>query len=301
MKKNVLSFSVTLLLFCFLITSCDDDTESTTEQDVVSTEDGEVSSTEVVTQSEQEDTESAVNEINGIVGDNFGVDTGTNKSADIDDEGKATDCIDLTSEEDEDGNVVLTIDYGDGCELEDGDIISGRIIVTYNTQTEDEILIDYELEDLVYNDIIVTGSAEAVYDFENEDGNLVYTSTSEFDFAWPDGLTATDVTTYSTETIFEDGEDEDFFGFYTVVTGSGETSYSNGDLYTFEITTPLRSEFRCRYYVSGTVVFTENSETTTLDYGDGECDNLATETDSEGNETIIDLDEEKEEEDETGS
>lgn len=300
MKINAFNVGTILLISCFLWVGCgDDDSSGSTGEESSQTDD--LVTTQAVTQSEQQDVENAVNEINATVGSNFDVETGTSKNPNLEEEQKISRCVAISLEEDEDSNVILIFDYGEeGCELSNGDVISGRIVVTYNTASDEELQIDYVIEDFSYNDINVTGSANAVYDFENEDGNYVYTSNSEFNFEWPDGLTATDVATYSTETI-DDEDEETFFSFYTLLTGNGETNYSNGDSYTFEITNPLRSEPRCRYFVSGTLVTTENNETTTLDYGDGECDNLATLTDNEGTETEIDLDEERKDDEETES
>jgi hypothetical protein len=46
-----------------------------------------------------------------------------------------------------------------------------------------------------------------------------------------------------------------------------------------EILTPLRKELVCRFIVSGTIeIRPENLPVRLLDYGDGECDNIATVT-----------------------
>ncbi|WP_425236085.1 hypothetical protein [Ulvibacterium sp.] len=292
MKKRIVKI-VSLFMGTILVMSCQDDNETSNPS--------EINATDVITQAEKNELEAAVNEINSAVGNNFGVDTSTSKTVSTE---KTFTCMEITSDEDEDGNIEVIIDYGEACELRNGDVVSGRILVTYTSDdsADNDFTIDYTLEDYAYNDIMVTGSAQAVYDFENEEGNLVYAYESEFSFAWPDGTEATDSSNYSTETIFG-SEDETIFDFHNLVTGSGETTFNNGDSYTFEITEPLRSEPRCRYYVSGVVVNTQNMEMTTLDYGDGECDAIATETDGNGNTTVIDLEavEEDDDDDDTGS
>lgn len=280
MKKRIVLMS-SLYIGALLLMSCQDDNESSAT--------GEFSTAAVITRTEKNELEAAVNEINSAVGNNFGVDTSTSKSVSTE---KTYGCMDIASEEDEEGTIRVIIDYGETCELRNGDMVSGRILISYTAEDseDNDFVIDYTLENYTYNDIVVTGSAQAIYDFENEAGNLVYAYESDFVFSWPDGLEATDNSSYSTETLFE-SDDETFFNFYNLVTGSGETTFSNGDSYTFQITEPLRSEPRCRYYVSGVVVSTQNSETVTLDYGEGECDDRALETDGDGNTTEIDLDE----------
>ncbi|WP_299531778.1 hypothetical protein [Ulvibacterium sp.] len=292
MKKRIAKIAFCCIGAIFLL-SCQDDNESS--------DTGEFNSLTVITRTEKNELEAAVNEINSAVGNNFGVDTSTSKTVSTE---KTFGCMDITSEEDENGNIAVIIDYGETCELRNEDVVSGRIVITYTSEDseDNDFVIDYTLENYTYNDIMVTGSAQAIYDFENEAGNLVYAYESDFSFTWPDGLEATDNSSYATETIFESDE-ETFLNFYNLVTGNGETIFSNGDSYTFQITEPLRSEPRCRYYVSGVVVSTQNSETVTLDYGDGECDDSALETDDDGNTTEIDLDDivDDDEDDDTGS
>ena len=291
MKKRIVKI-VSLFMGAILLLSCQDHNESS--------DTGEFHTAAVITQMEKNELEAAVNEINSAVGNNFGIDTSTSKTVSTE---KTFGCMDITSEEDGEGNIGVIIDYGEACELRNGDVVSGRILISYTAEDseDNDFGIDYTLENYIYNDIVVTGSALAIYDFENEEGNLVYAHESNFMFTWPDGLEATDNSSYSTETVFESDE-ETFLNFYNLTTGNGETTFSNGDSYTFQITEPLRSEPRCRYYVSGVVVSTQNSETVTLDYGDGECDDSAIETDGDGNTTVIDLDDVEEDEgDNTGT
>jgi hypothetical protein len=53
-----------------------------------------------------------------------------------------------------------------------------------------------------------------------------------------------------------------------------------GDSITFNrtITEPLLIDRSCEYILSGTVELLRNGETTTIDYGDGTCDDIATVT-----------------------
>ncbi|MEL6918779.1 MAG: hypothetical protein AAFO99_13740 [Bacteroidota bacterium] len=277
MKNKNVSFLGYLLLAGILFVSCESDDENTTEAN-------DVPSAEVVTFSQYQDAQSATDEIDGVVGDVFGQVSGTNKDASSD---KITDCVEVTSTTEED-LVNIMIDYGEACELPNGDIVSGVINVSYDTSIADEIEIVYGLENYTYNDIKISGEATAVYDFENENGNISYSSNSNLDFEWSDGLTASGVTASSSETVFENSDDT--FSIYSLITGNSSTDFSNGDIYTTEITTPLRTELRCVYIVSGVLVETENAETLTTDYGDGECDDVATQTDGNGNVTTIDLD-----------
>ena len=63
-----------------------------------------------------------------------------------------------------------------------------------------------------------------------------------------------------------------------LVTGNSATSLANGDTVTTVITTPLRYITSCKlpFPVSGIVSITKNTSEGILDFGDGNCDNLAT-------------------------
>ena len=62
-----------------------------------------------------------------------------------------------------------------------------------------------------------------------------------------------------------------------LITGTANGTSTGGFSFTMVITNPLRKEIGCRHMVSGTFEFTPgNRPVRILDYGDGECDNIAT-------------------------
>ncbi len=62
------------------------------------------------------------------------------------------------------------------------------------------------------------------------------------------------------------------------VWGYNVTTFPNGEKYTFTITTPLRIAMSCKmpFPVEGIITIVKNDAEATLDYGAGDCDNLAT-------------------------
>ena len=64
---------------------------------------------------------------------------------------------------------------------------------------------------------------------------------------------------------------------YTV-TGTSTGVNRKGYTYTHTITNPLMIKVACRWIVSGTIEMNVNNNTAILDYGNGECDNIATMT-----------------------
>ncbi len=62
---------------------------------------------------------------------------------------------------------------------------------------------------------------------------------------------------------------------YTIE-GNATGTNRKGNTYTHTITNPLVIENACRWIVQGTIELTTNGQTATLDYGMGDCDNIAT-------------------------
>ncbi len=277
MKNRIVNFlSILFVSTTFLISCSDDDNEN------------QIPTSEVTTSKEYTDVEAANNEINAVVEDVFSTESGINPGPALG--SKVPDCATVTSETLEETRTVV-IDFGDGCEI-NGEMISGSIRMSFSVQldAENKVEITYSLENFKYKDVTVSGNATTTFTFRSEGTNTTFTTNSNFSFAWAEGLTATSETNFVNETFLETNPDTPGdFDFYTLNSGSSSTTFSNGDKYSVEITTPLRNESGCQYIVSGIIVTNQNSETTTLDYGNGECDNTATQTDSDGNETIIDL------------
>jgi len=67
------------------------------------------------------------------------------------------------------------------------------------------------------------------------------------------------------------------------------TATSGKDSYKKEITEPLVRMGECRFIVKGIVKITLNNEISTLNYGDGKCDEVATMVNAAGEKVEIDL------------
>ncbi len=281
MKNRIIAFLSIFMVSSIFLISCQDDDN-----------DAQPPTTEVTTANQFKDVEAANTEINRTVENVFGIESGfipATRSFN-----KMPDCATITSESTETTNTIV-IDFGDGCEV-NGKTISGTIRMSFAIEldAENKVEITYSLENFVYGDITITGNATTTFTFNNDLANGSYSSnfatTSDFSFTWADGLTATCTTNFTNETFFESNQDNPGeFEYYSLNSGNSNTEFSNGDIYSVEITTPLRNERGCAYIVSGVIVTNENSETITLDFGNGECDNIATQTDSDGNETNIEL------------
>jgi hypothetical protein len=132
-----------------------------------------------------------------------------------------------------------TIDFGDGCELPNGNVLSGIIYLSYEK------------------------------DMEN--GNPQSEATAEFSAEWPEGATASFTGNRTREWI--EGYGTGFWGDNVfLITGKGTFIGPAGNVFVKEVIEPLRRELACRFIVSGVLEISRNELTASLDFGDGSCD-----------------------------
>jgi hypothetical protein len=83
--------------------------------------------------------------------------------------------------------------------------------------------------------------------------------------------------------LIEGGETEDKEDDVWQITGSASGTTIDGNEYTKVISDddPLIAPRDCLWIVSGTVTTTSGDVTVVIDFGDGECDNLATRTEGD--------------------
>lgn len=259
-KMNIAGLSMLTVL---LVTSCNKDEDSPA-----------LDSQEVITATElkaSDETELISEDIVGIGEDLYAADeiSATSKNSFTSD--YLPDCVTITT-------VVTstskekTIDFGEGCELPNGNVLSGIIYLSYLKDMEMATkTLSLSLENFTYNGVAVEGSASVERMRSNENGNPQSDATWQFDGAWPDGDTASFTGNRTREWI--EGYGSGFWGDNVfLISGSGTYTGKLGNVFMKEITTPLRREWSCRFIVSGVLDISRNGATASLDFGDGSCD-----------------------------
>jgi hypothetical protein len=176
-----------------------------------------------------------------------------------------------------------TVDFGvEGCTLDNGNVVKGKMVVSFandfaaSTQT-----ISYTFDGFYHNGKKLQGSKSIVKAIKTTNllatAHPVSTATIDMIITFDDGgvytrkgsLVKEMVAGYDTWFNWEDNA--------FLVTGSGTTTFPNGDTFSAEITTPLEFDASCKkpFAVKGVVSITKNGATAVLDYGDGNCDTLA--------------------------
>lgn len=177
-----------------------------------------------------------------------------------------------------------SIDFGtEGCPLENGNVLKGKITITFsgNFSTAEQT-ITYSFDGFYHNGKKLQGSKTITRSLKSTE--LLATIHPVFSCTVDMTVTLTDgkVYTRTGNRVKEMVEGYDTMGIWDdnifLVTGSGVTTLPNGDKCTSIIKTPLRIVMACKqpFPVSGTVLKAKNDIETLVDFGTGECDNLAT-------------------------
>ena len=179
-----------------------------------------------------------------------------------------------------------TIDFGTvGCTMPNGNVLKGKIIVSFskNASTPSRT-ISYTLEGFYHNDKLIEGNKTITHERKSTDLlealHPVTTHLIDVTVTFADGKIYTRKGTHVREMTV---------GFATLgnwednvfkATGNHVTNFPNGAEFTTTIKTPLVFKSICRkpFPVEGVVEINKNGGIATLDYGTGECDNLATMT-----------------------
>ena len=189
-------------------------------------------------------------------------------------------------------NNIITIDYGVGVEGPGGRIRKGKVIITYNgLRWEPGSFREVTFEDFSIDDVLVEGVRRLENTAASTDDNPEFTVTLQGGM-----LSFTDGTTASREVnkvrswlrAANPLNDE------VSVTGIASGSRRDGVNYSVEILERIVYKRDCRRArifvpVSGVKQITSGENVMVIDYGDGECDNIATVTINGGEPTEITL------------
>lgn len=264
MRRNLfISGICSLALFSFILTSCSKDepvaTDLNASEDLVMVEESkEASEADVTSDGIFNMLETAYAEIEEDEGRNVSL---------------FTDCVTITITQ-ENGVKFVTLDFGFGCELQNGAVVSGLVHITYGPIQNGTRTINFNFENFVWNNKGVEGGGTIFRERNNAGGNPQSTIHLNLEISFPAGLVIAMDGTRVREWIEGVGSGTwmdnvfEVTGNRTVVSNTGFTHYGI-------VTEPLRREATCPFFVSGIIEITRNGGTGTLNFGDGTCDNIA--------------------------
>lgn len=170
----------------------------------------------------------------------------------------------------------VTLNYGEGTELNNGRILSGIIqYVITAPMFEDGSSRTVSYLDFAVDSLGISGSNVHLFSGDNETQRQ-FTITGTLNFTWSDGSGMTREVDMVREWIAGIETEFNPFDDVILISGTSTLTHTDGDIFFKEITDPLMKKGDCRWIVQGTVEFTKNNVLTAiLDYGDGECDQYA--------------------------
>lgn len=170
----------------------------------------------------------------------------------------------------------IVIEYLKGCSNHHNDR-SGKVIINLSdTITNEGAVQTIEYQDFYIDTIKVDLNATLKNLGKNSSGNWVIEKKYKQTIKKGDEV-AVRINTETQEWIsgFETaGKSDDAY----YLSGSGSITINDEKKYSREIITPLLYDGSCEYIKSGIIELTRNDKVTTIDYGDGTCDNKATVT-----------------------
>jgi hypothetical protein len=275
MKTKILLF-VSLISFAFFI-GC-----TTNEKVDVSSTSNTISTDDVVANSEIDAT---VDDVSSIAEDQYDMQSSPAAKTSAPRVSMLPACAIITTVLTND-SYTRTVDFGtQGCTLNNGNVVKGKIIISFTKDfTAASKTISYTLEGFYHNGNLIEGSKTITRELKSTDIlaaiHPVTTHTVDVKITFPDGKVYSRIGTRVREmvegmTSIANWEDNVY-----KVWGYHITTFPNGSKYTSitEKTQPLVFNMSCRkpFPVSGIVTITKNDGKAVIDYGNGECDNLAT-------------------------
>jgi hypothetical protein len=174
------------------------------------------------------------------------------------------------------GNVfTILLDFGDFCTLNNGNVVSGSILLEYGPLVSGTYTVNYTFQNFVINGNGVSGGGSILYEIANQNDNPQSTINESITVSFPNTtVTGTRIGTRISEWVEGVGSGTWLDNVYHV-TGNWQTEFTNGFERSGEVTETLVYKTACPYVVDGRLEVTQDGLTAAIDFGDGECDNMA--------------------------
>ena len=178
--------------------------------------------------------------------------------------------------------ITLKIDYGTGIELANGHVLKGSISLTITaapfSPNSERIL---KFEEFSCNGNTITGTVTKTRTTDTE--TKTFKELSQLRIALSNGTVIErneeKVKTWEAGVTTQFDPSDDIIK----ITGVANVADNKGNKYTRRIVEPLIRKGTCKYIVQGIIELTANGiKFLTIDYGTGECDNIATKTNAAG-------------------
>jgi hypothetical protein len=205
---------------------------------------------------------------------------------------RLSECVSITKIV-TDSVITTTIDFGEvNCLCNDGRERRGKIIMTHEGRFWDgNVYINFAFDSFFVDDNQMVGE-KLVEQTINADGNREATITISGSIVLADGTGAITMEAERTRTVVEGSATRTKLDDVIETTGGSTCTLADGTIVTSTILEPLvrKNEIGCfMYIVQGVKEIVQGDESPiTIDYGNGECDNLA-EVTQDGETIVVEL------------
>ena len=187
----------------------------------------------------------------------------------------------------------ITIDFGTGCTNANGVTRKGKVIVTYTGRYRDSLTVIHIVsENYFVNDNKVDIDRTITNKGHNPSGNLEFGIHAVRMITFADGATSSSTVDKTREWIAGAGTPRDFTDDIYRVNGTGTHTSKRGIVYDASTITALIRKVSCHQFVSGEVKIIRHGATDRfgiIDFGTGDCDDIATITLDNGRSHSINL------------
>ncbi|NLP57351.1 hypothetical protein [Lutibacter sp. B1] len=277
MKNLSLKLVLGFIFSSLILVSCNDDDNKAVNKESISAEEA----------SAVIEVDDISNDVNNVIDDFFEFEEGLSSRSETN-KPDFFNCM-TASFEVSGTTKTITLDFGESCSLPSDNVLSGKIIMSYELNTEaQEITVTYTYQNFYFNENGIDGQSTIVRVKENENGNPQSTLTYDVAVTWSDGEYASGTGTKIREWV-EGFDTRTWEDNVHLITGSWSVTLNDETTYKATIIEPLRREMICKYIVSGSLELQKNNVKGTLDFGDGTCDDIAIFTNESGEESEVTL------------
>ncbi len=164
----------------------------------------------------------------------------------------------------------------DNCTVDGSDeVLNGSLNVVFEEGNEDAAF-TATYNNVSVGEVVLNGTRS--FEVSGDEATVVINVVSDMTVAMADDSVLAETGTKTLTISFTTTNILDF-----AVTIEGDwTIVNNNDVYEISITTPLRSSFSCDYITSGVMSLIKNELVTTVSFGNGDCNAVATITHPDG-------------------
>jgi hypothetical protein len=182
-------------------------------------------------------------------------------------------CTDILEEEQPDGSTKVTLNFGDGCQTEEGIEVSGKVVMTFSF-IEDTF--QYSLEFTDYSEIngdnageVVNGSVEGSFVLDLEAAVFVHEMEQDLTITYPHNSEARYKVSQSAE-MTETG--------LRVISMTTSGNFADGGAFATTLTKTVLYDFSCEsdLPVQGEEIVSFQGNSILVSYGNGTCDDRYT-------------------------